>query len=225
MIVVVASERDAEATGLARAWSASPAVIVTPADLSSTGWAVAFPDAGPTFVASGELHSVAEISAVLVRLPCVAPSDLTRVELEDREYAAAEMTAFLAYWLRALPCRVFNRPSPTMLLGPGWTLAEWLTRAAALGIAVADIAVTRGCRPALRADVRWVDVVGERAFGGDATMRAWSIALARMADVQLLGVGFADGDQARLAAITLRPSLENPDVVLALRQLLEGSAT
>ncbi|MDQ4214740.1 hypothetical protein [Microbacterium capsulatum] len=36
----------------------------------------------------------------------------------EREYAAAELTAFVLSWLRALDCPVRNRPEPVCLAGP-----------------------------------------------------------------------------------------------------------
>src|SRR5262249_12585777 len=133
LIVVVADEADDEAVALVSRWTAADAVRLTPGDLSRPGWSALLPQAGPTFVAERERRATADITGVLVRLAAVSPHDLPYFGEEDREYAAAEMTAFLAYWLSALTCPVVNRPSPSFLLGPAWTNEQWLGFAAGFG--------------------------------------------------------------------------------------------
>jgi hypothetical protein len=49
---------------------------------------------------------------------------------DDREYAMQELTAFYISWLYALPCPMFNRPTPQGLCGQWRHPSEWLMLAA-----------------------------------------------------------------------------------------------
>ena len=51
------------------------------------------------------------------QLPAIAPA--------ARDYCAAEMTAFLSWWLSELRCPVINRPAAGCLAGPGWSVTAW----------------------------------------------------------------------------------------------------
>ena len=217
MIVVVAGEDDAESARLAD----RPGVVrVTPCDLSSCGWAAGIGCGRARFVAGGQPMATRAIRAVLVRLPVVRAGDLAHFTPGDRDYAAAEMTAFLAFWLTTLPVRVVNRPSPTLLLGPGWSPAEWIARSAALGLPTAEVVETAAGPAGPPPVLTWSTVVGGRAFGGEPEAGRHALALARYARVDLLGVGF---DGAQVAAVTLRPSLYEPDIVEAAFALLEAA--
>ena len=207
MIAVLADLADGEATALVDAWG-SEAALLGVDDLSRPGWAGDFPHAGPAFVVDGLTRATRDLTGVLVRLPAVRPEHLPHIDSADREYAAAEMTAFLAYWLSALECPVVNRPTPTLLMGPAWTVARWLALARDLGIAAAR-------EPGGRAD-RWVTAAGDQAFPADDPAGPAAAALARQAGVSLLGLGFA---RDRLVSVSLRPLLTS-DVADAVRELL-----
>lgn len=207
MIAVVADSADGEAVGLVERWGPARAMLVTPSDLSRPGWAVEFPDAGPRFVAGGEIRRTAELSGVVVRLPAVLASHLPHIRDADRDYASAEMTAFLSYWLAALRCPVVNRPSPSFLLGPPWTYAQWLAAAAAAGLRVRGLEVTNGAAPP-PADLEWVTVLGDEALGDQGRRGTAAVALARAGGVALLGVGFeGEGPAAAVVAVNIRPPI------------------
>lgn len=220
MIVVVADDADDEALGLVARWRAADAIRLTPLDLSCAGWSAHFPDAGPRFVAEGEARPTADIGGVLVRLHSISPHHLPHFGEADREYAAAEMTAFMAYWLSALPCPVVNRPSPSLLLGPAWTNEQWLSFAVGVGIPVVPVTVDRDTLVGASRPLEWVTVVGERAFPAQADGAASAQMLAERAGVTLLAAGFdVSGSPPRLAAVTVRPPISD-EVADTLLQFL-----
>lgn len=208
MIVVIADDADDEAQWLVARWTAANAVLLTPFDLSRPGWSALFPQAGPSFVAAAEQRSTDDVTGVLVRLAAVTPQHLPHFIDEDRDYAAAEMTAFLVYWLNALSCPVVNRPSSPYLLGPAWSTEQWLARARELGIPVATITVSRDRGVSPEPTLEWITVAGARTFPAHAPGAPSALKLAQHAGVALLAAGFdVSGSAARLAAVTLRPTM------------------
>lgn len=205
MIAIVASRRDAEAVALAEAWRAR---LIDAADLCRPGWSfdVAAPGDG-TCVVAGEPVRVAELTGVLTRRPAVLAAELVEIAADDRDYAAAEIQAFLTAWLAALPCRVVNRPSARSLSGPAWTSTHWEAAARRAGLA---------WDPRARGDHHDVHACGDRCFGERADDELDAVRrLAREADVHLLAVRFV-GDVA-VAASTL-PPLRDAAVRAALRE-------
>jgi len=222
VIVVLASEADGESARLTERWATHGALRLTPADLSRAGWEATFPGAGQLPAANGTVVAAKRIRGLLVRLGMVTAMDLPHLVAEDREYAAAEMTAFLSYWLEALECPVVNRPSPSFLLGPAHSQEQWLALGSRLGVPVIDVVAESGRDESFRESLDWVTVVGGQAFGGGEEARNWSLAVAREADVSLAGFGFADHPSARLAAVSCRPPVLQDDVCTALLALLQG---
>ncbi len=181
MILVIAHAGDAIARRLATAWGAR---LITPRDLSTRGWRH-FPVGGGDDVLglAGGLVPAAAVRGVLTRLGAVTAADLAHIAVEDRDYVAAEMTAFLLSLLRALRCPVLNRPTASSLMGPGWTAPRWRAAAVAAGLGVAPEG-TRG---------EAVTVVGDRSFGS-ARLAGAAAALAIHAGLELLSARFtADG--------------------------------
>ena len=88
-------------------------------------------------VAGGRRVPLAEVRGVLMLLSAVHPVELSDVVVAaDRDYVAAEMTAFLLAWSAALPCPVVNRPSPEGLAGPCWRRERWLVEASRTGLRI-----------------------------------------------------------------------------------------
>ena len=215
MLAVLASKLDPAARDLVAAWSSADAALLSAEDLCSEGWLfhVAEPGAGMAVV-EGRRVPVGEIEAVLTRRPAVVAEELVWIDPADRGYVAAEANAFLVAWLTALSCPVVNRATPTSLCGPAWGPPHWAAAAA-------------------RAGVRWgaadddgshdVVVAGELSVGARTLAEAEaSLALAREAGVDLLGVRFA-GEHA--VAATPLPSLEDDEIrVPLLAHLLGGRA-
>jgi len=223
MIVVVARAGDGPARSLVEAWRPHGAVLVTPADLTTEGWVVPFGEAGGTFVAEGQRRPTGEVRGALVRLGAVDAGDLHALVEADRGYGAAETTALLAYWLRALGPAVVNRPSPACLAGPPWSAVEWLTRAARLGLPAVTV---DGLAEAPAGPLAWATVVDGRVAAGPAPGGAAAAglgALAEAAGARCFGAGFAaggEGGQARLARVTLCPPLDDPPARRALAGVL-----
>jgi hypothetical protein len=128
VIVVVAS------------WGADRAMVLTPRDLSVSGWRQYTPAERPSVaVIAGRKIPIREILGVITCLPRVTELELLHIAADDRGYVAAEMTAFLLAWLTALPCPVMNRPSPMSLVGPFWRREQWAAFAARAGLPVSPI--------------------------------------------------------------------------------------
>ena len=174
--------------------------LISAEDLCSPGWVFEPRASGGYFVAGRERLSVAALTGVLVRRSAVVAEELVWLAHEDRAYVAAEANAFLVAWLSALPCPVFNRPTPTSLSGPGWSQLYWQHAAARAGVPW-----SAGDAPGDGNDV----VVCRRTTWG-ATSAGQARAgrrLARASGVDLLGIRFS-GDA--VVAVTLQPSLAQP---------------
>jgi len=210
MWLVLAHTGDDEAARIARELGAQ---LVTPRALSQRGWQH-YPVGGGRDVLPirGEVIDAAAITGVVTRISAVQAADLPHIADDDRAYIAAEMSAFLLSFLVALRCPRFNRPTAPSLMGPGFTTVRWRAAAAAAGF-VAEVAEDEG---------ELAVVVGARCFGApdDASAQA-ALALARVANVELLGVRLAAG--ARFAGA--RPWCHlPPDALGALRERLAEAA-
>jgi hypothetical protein len=159
------------------------------------------------------------------------------VDPADRGYCAAEMTAFLAWWLAELPCPVVNRPTPTCLSGIEWAEPTWTIVAAGLGMACRPVRWRSAgeCRrppedlrrriPVTAVGNRWV--MGSRhADGACAGLGPLAVKLARAAGVEALTVWF-DGDDAEPCFVGAQPwvDIDNPLIAeLLLERLLTPQA-
>ncbi len=215
MIAILASAYDTAARALVQAWRADDAVLVSARDLCTPGWVLdPLDDADGRFVAEGAPRPSDALRAVVVRRPAVAAEELPWIAAEDREYATAEINAFLVAWLSARACPVLNRPTPTSLCGPAWSQLHWQLAAARAGVAWADAnaRITRtvlACRGA----------VDRRVSAAQA--RACEL-LAAAADADLLGLRFA-GDA--VAAVSLQPNLKTQAARAFVRARLFDGAT
>ncbi|WP_408650184.1 hypothetical protein [Jatrophihabitans sp.] len=250
MILVVARATDVAARRLASRWSRHDARVLTPRDLSRNGWLAGdVSPLAPTLVANGETARASEVSAALVRIPSVSATDVSHVAPADRGYCAAEMTAFLAWWLSDLPCAVVNRPTPACLSGTDWAEPTWAIVAAELGLAcrpafwrsagaVRQPAAVRRSTASQPAAVRQsadeparrrvpVTVVGNRYVGtASAQLGSQAVKLARAAGVEALTVWF-DRDDVDAHFLQARPWVDIDDPTIAdllLERLLPPQA-
>lgn len=137
MLLILASRFDDNAARLAQRWQDQDARVLTCQALSRRGWR--FDPARPrcgALVLDEEPVAVDRLRGMLCLLPAVYPSELPHIEPGDREYVAAEMTAFLVAWLTSLPCPVLGRPTPLSLTGPLLRQEQWLREAARAGLPV-----------------------------------------------------------------------------------------
>jgi hypothetical protein len=201
VIVVLAYAGDQFAAELAKVLSAR---VVTARELSTSGWQHHPIGTGDEVLglADGAVSATA-LRGVVTRVGAIGAPDLPHIVPEDRDYVAAEMSAFLLSFLHALPCPVVNRPTPMSLMGPGWTTQRWRAAAVAIGLPVAE-----------SAEGTSVTVVGDRCFG-PASLAQPALALARHAGVELLTTRFSpDG-----AVIDVDPWARVPEAAaLALRE-------
>jgi hypothetical protein len=202
MIVIVASRYDLLAQTVANRWQAHDARVLTPRDLALAGWQYRpGDDRNGKAVIAGQVVPTAEIRAVLTYLPGVWIGELLEIVPQDREYIAAEMTAFLLTWLTSLGPRVHNRPTATGLTGPFWRPERWLHAAAQAGIPIRPLHryAAPDTLPATllpESGAAHVTVIGTQAVGQvDEALKAQARQLARLAGVELLTARF-DGPQA-----------------------------
>jgi hypothetical protein len=221
--VVLASRYDKDAQRLVERWAAHDACLLTCGDLSTAGWSYRLADrSSATAVIGGRKVSVEEIQGVVTRLPWVTEHELVSIAPIDRAYVAAEMSAFLAFWLSDLNRPVLNRPTPGSLNGPPWQREQWMFAAKRVGMRVAperrQLSFKSGVVPPKQSAASTVTVVGERCLGQvDGILLEQSRKLAEAANVELLNVQFSDvnSDAAFLNA-TVYPELniETADAVL-----------
>jgi len=224
VLLVVASSVDEVARAFAARWARAGARLLTPLDLTRRGW-VQGDGVRPALVAGGEPVDERDVRGVVCRLQAVLPHELPHVAEQDRAYLAGELHAFLAWWLRQLPCAVVNRPTPYCLTGPNWRAPQWLHAAAAAGLPVAETTVAvRDCAArAEAADARpapgmTLQVLDGRPLGAAPPALAAGVArLAASAGVRWLSASFTAGSRPRfVAAETV------PDLAMAERELLAG---
>ncbi len=207
MLAAVTSLADPD---LALLLSRPGVAVVVPAHLSRPGWRLD-ENGGTSLVTSRGALRGEDLSGVLVRLSRVSPEDLPHVDSRDRDYVAAEMTAFLAALLTALRCPIFNRPTPGSLAGPAWNLQHWRRAAARDGLSMCE--GTEDCVPGCSLVV----LDGELVSGCDVTAHV-SRAACRLAD--LAGVRLLEVDPCRCHSLPLRASLA-PRLSEQLLQALE----
>jgi hypothetical protein len=221
--VVLASRYDKAAQRLVERWAAHGGCLLTCSDLSTAGWSYHLADRlSATAVIGGRKVSVEEIQGVVTRLPWVTEHELVSIAPIDRAYVAAEMSAFLAFWLSDLNCPVLNRPLPGSLNGPPWRREQWMFAAKRVGMRVVperrQLSFKSGGLPPEQLAASTVTVVGERCLGQvEGILLEQSRKLAEAANVELLNVQFSDvnSDAAFLNA-TVYPefNIETADAVL-----------
>jgi hypothetical protein len=202
MIVIVASRWDRTPEACASRWAAHDVEVLTAQDLSVPGWRQRLSGVdGDTAVVAGKLAPQNEITGVLTLLPEVAEEELIDIAPGDRPYVAAEMTAFLLFWLARLKCPVLNRPTPTCLAGPHWRPERWVYVAAQAGIPVQPVcrlaALPRSiAEPKTLPVPATVTVIGMRILGdADPVLQRHARRLADLAQVELLEVQFSSAER------------------------------
>jgi hypothetical protein len=217
----MASERDEQARAFATRYARHGLLMLVPADLSRRGWRWRSTDPRSSVaLIKAQRLLPDDIDGVITRLPWVLPCDLPDIQAGDREYVAAEISAFLLTWLASLRCPLLNRPSAQCLSGPGWHPQMWLGKAQELGIptrAFHQHASLTG-QPAVAEpeprDAVTLTVVGAAVVGkADAVLQRNARRLAAAARVQLLCVRFdSRAPDALLLGASLWPDLSDPKI-------------
>jgi hypothetical protein len=214
LLVVLASRRDAAARQLVKRWEPYGACLLTCRDLSEAGWRYRLADpAAATAIIAGRPITPREMRGVLIRLPWVTEDELSHIVPSDRSYIAAEMSAFLVFWLSELACPVLNRPSAGRLSGPSWRREQWTAHAAKVGLRVAfggrqsdTAAASNPHQPSVTCSVT---VVGDQCIGtADNSLRERTRDLATSANVDLLGISLnGSGANAEFVSATVYPEI------------------
>ena len=200
MIVVVGSRHDNVAQSLVDALPG--AALCSAEDLTRPGWAwpVASPE-GRRWVVDGRVVEDREVTGVLVRRSGVYPEELLGTHPDDREYLAAEATAFLVFVLSRTGARVANPVADGALGDEAIRPERWMPLAAGLGIEPVSLRVKRGQAPLIPAAATVVEVVARDAIGGASPrLRKASVALAD--ELGLLYASFVFDGKGRLLAVS-----------------------
>jgi hypothetical protein len=214
LLVVLASRHDVVARQLVERWEPYGACLLTCRDLSEPGWIYRLADpAVARAVIGGRPVDAGEIRGVLSRLPWVTEDELPHIVRSDRSYVAAEMSAFLMFWLSELTCPMLNRPSPGRLNGPPWRREQWIAHAAQVGLRVVfeegQLNMAVGLPPRQPSPTCSVTVVGDQCIGAaDRILRERLRDLATSANVDLLGVSLrGSGPDAQFVSATVYPEI------------------
>lgn len=221
---MLASRYDVTAQQLVERWAAHGACLLTCEDLSLAGWGYYLADPSTaTAVIGGRKVVLGEIRGVVTRLPWVTELELVSIMSADRAYVAAEMSAFLAFWLSDLNCPVLNRPTAGTLNGPPWGREQWIFTAARVGMRVPSVQhhLTLSSAATVHGPVdanTTVTVVGNRCLGqADRSLLERSRLLAEAANVELLGIQFSDvGPEATFLSATVYPEINSIEVTDAM---------
>ncbi len=221
MIVVVASRHDPGALALVDRWRPHGAALLRCEDLSIRGWRFEVErPSDATAIVEGQAVPAAAIRGVVTRRPFVLAAELLHVAEADREYVAAEETAFLFAWLSSLSCPVLNRPAGSSLSGPYWRHARWMQQGRAAGFSLDDPG-ERGPRDAFD-----VHVVGRRCIGSaDERAIGPALRLARAAGVDWLRVSLANrADGPRLVSADATPDPSSPALLECALDFFRGGS-
>jgi hypothetical protein len=230
MRLILAHDHDIAARTLATRWGAE-ARLLTVADLHRNGWGLELdPDGRVRTELADPAGKPLPITGVVNRLGVITPADLPQVHRQDRQYAAAELTAFLLAWLDACPAPVLNRPSAGSLNGPAWHPEQWAAAATSVGLRPDGvrrrIGLTAGT---LRPEPVWDRMIGAHVVGDDCFGEVHPVLarrlceLARLAGTPLLGaVVSGPGPGARVRDISAWPDVADPQVADAVANALRA---
>jgi hypothetical protein len=228
VIIVVASCHDQRAQTLVARQGPDRVALLTCEDLSVPGWRYYLAAAGTSVaVIGGREIAPEEITGVVTCLPGVSELELLHIVPADRQYVAAEMTAFLLSWLSTLSCPVINRPTPTCLSGPYWRPEQWTYVASQIGMRVQPVyrrvAFVGDFMPAV-SESTTVTVVGERCLGQvDTTVMTGARRLARAANVEVLAVRVSgSGPDATFLGADPWPDLTSQETADVILEYIEG---
>jgi hypothetical protein len=234
MIIVLAGRYDAPARRLKDRWAGADAHLFTCDDLSVSGWRYRLNDPlNSTAIINGRGIKQSKIAGVVTRLSWIWEGELVHIVAHDRGYVAAEMSAFLVFWLSGLTCPVLNRPTANSFNGPGWGRERWNFAASEAGMRVdsicrrASLAVLPADDAAVqeRHDQVSVTVIGEQCLGNaDKTLKGQARRLATIAGVDFLEVQFGSADaDAAFVGINTFPDIDNAAIADAALSYLRRS--
>lgn len=230
MLLILAHAHDLPARALAARWG-SRALLLTVAGLHRWRWRL---DVAVDGRVAAELAAPdgtpVPVTGVVNRLGWIAPADLARVHPVDREYAAAELTAFLLAWLDACPAPVLNPPGPRSLNGPAWSAEQWADAAASAGLRAGAVHRRLSLAEPPVPVLEWTcpisaHVVGDVCVGAVHPLIGTRLcALAKAAGISLLTATVSGpGPRAAVRDISAWPDVGQPEVADALAALLPAA--
>jgi len=205
------------------------AVAVAPQDLSRPGWTYARNLSLRTGVTHAGRFRADDLTAVISLISAIQPLHLSHVRPADRDYVAAEMTAFLRAWLTGLPCPVVNPPTATCLSGPGLTAHQWVAMCTRLSIPARPAQLTVPAAPGDRPTASACRVTVCRGTATAAGLCSEVLLehgrrLATKVGAEWLAVTFDGGhDQAAVCQVETWPDLADSSLRETLVHALTGS--
>ena len=157
--------------------------------------------ANSTCIVEGKPIKISKIKGIWVRLPSITLDELPHIKQTDREYVAAEMNAFLVYWLKMVDCPILNPPGDLLLNGPLWTREQWLFKASTVGIPVKTITydTTNVTFNENYKNILNVILIGNHCFGNDDPYLISKIKkLSKLSNTPLLSLTFSSEDSLQL---------------------------
>ena len=226
VLIILAKQQDGDAVWLADHWQSHNAVLISPSDLSKSGWSLRLATSNKSKICAGYRQITnKEIDGVLTLIPRVDSEDLDHIVPSDRQYVASEMSAFLLAWLSSRSCPVLNRPTADTLGGPGWRVEAWVHFASELGIPVSAIrrSTSRCIGDAKDQSLCEITVIGDECFGNPIPQLYDNARiLAKAAGTDLLTVRFANSEpNSTFVNANPWPNLASPELADALLHCFE----
>jgi hypothetical protein len=200
VIVVVGSRHDPLARSMVEALPA--AALCGAEDLTRPGWVWPLASSEPArWIVDGAVVDDREVTGVFVRRTHVYPEELVGTHPDDREYLAAESTAFLVFALSRTGARVVNPVAGGALGDDAIPPTRWMRIAADLGLSVAHVRLRRAGVVRAPATTTSAEVVGAAAFG-DAPPRLRAAATKLAAALGVVYAAFVFDGRRRLVAVS-----------------------
>jgi hypothetical protein len=164
-------------------------------------------------------------------LQWVWEGELVDIVADDRAYVAAEMSAFLVFWLTGLSCLILNRPTANSLNGSGWGRERWNFAASKAGMRVNPIRRRGSVASASIGDEEVhglkqvsVTVVGDQCLGdADKALLGQARRLANIAKMDFLAVQFSSAEaNAAFVGVNIFPDIDNNSVADAALSYFGG---
>jgi hypothetical protein len=197
------------------------AALCAAEDLTRRGWAWHCGGIGHNrWVVGGVAVDDDDVTGVLVRRSGVFAEELVGTHHDDREYLAAEATAFLAFVLTQTKACVINPVRDGAIGEEAVRLEHWLPIVEDLGITAAPLRVSAKLQTRPAPSSRIVEVVAKETFGaGTQRLRQSLVYLA-----DRLGLVYAafmlDADDRLQGVSTM--NTPSADALPAVAELLEG---
>ncbi len=202
---------------------AGKACLFTSQNLSSKGISAYSHEFDKSCItADGNILPVKSITGVVTLIPAIFSWELIQIKKEDREYVAAEMTAFMIYFLSCLKCPKLNPPSPSCLSGFNWRHEHWIKKAFELKIPVQPIEINS------REEIKnnypngkliTITIIGDQYCGtDDQLLIAYAFRLAKHTGIELLQVNFIEysNDEIYFLSASQFPDIDDNSVRKAI---------